>query len=1817
MLEPQTEIEESGGDATASGEKVRPTRRPREPSAKHRDATKAPETPSKDPASTRHDPNHEEDTLSPRSRTSSAPAKRVVSDGHWRRKRSPPKSTSSSKATRDTPSKAIREEDVCVTPIRTSERRRHHKRKSEEPVGAGLTSDPDSGVRIDDGIRVYSGPPSSCEKAAKSRGNRTSSSRRKSSGVKTHGKLRTRTPSPQEGRAAEERLQQRDADYDPKMDLEDPMDDSISQRSPRVRSSADDETRPYARGTSIEERSSARSRRSNLLSHAFGGSKKLFVKPPVVPVTTPRIPSIEAWLDETPDPFVNTDGVKMESEPMRRPSPPPADEISKNLPVKDPNAIWEVLDTKEGTRRHMTGSKKKRRVASSSIYEDNPFPNDFQPGPALQSAPSQVSPTPGSILNDAPDLSPAPASLRRRGAKRNSPSPTRERSKSLHELRDGNVHDVSEEDGPRLSVEGSSEAGDLPAPLRPPGLKSRRPFPTTGAHRLSTIASVSTLNSKASQSTAPSVTAASDVTLQAEPNPASQFVPEERDAFDPASLQRTRSRIAKHSDLMSVLSLPRADNKSIRSARSIRTNRSRLATATISDLMKEFATDEEKYMRELRTLVDGVIPVLLTCVLSRSDSAAAAGLFSPLCTGVDEVAVTKPIIDMGVALERLKALHRRVPKDDVRGLMTWAHGAQRVYSDYIKVWRMGFQDVVVNLAPAADDASSQAAPEKASGLDDGLPRNGDGDVVNAEGERVDVAYLLKRPLVRLKYVQKTLKGVNFINPSSEADMLATKFQELVNHARNRSNEERGRLEDEAASNIDPTRARDLRTMAPLAGVTIDRVRHVKARDNFNLSLQHTNGQRIDCRAELILRDDPPGSDAKGDILICEVEDKGRWLLYPPIQSTKISARNGDKMGEIVVMVTGFSAGGAAWQELLTLQAEEEQVGFDWVQMLGLDPVPPKITRSQSFVSRRERRKSHLEPATPSLATLSVTGASTSPVEPAVKSRTPSPREVDIPIGEKAHTDSKQWVEKTPLPSVVSGMEESREPDRPTETQPKTPTRASTNYVDHVNDLRTLPSSKSPRPLDNPESTKSSRTLADILGFHGTSTMTNGLRRTKAKRASKSEETSPQSPRSPSTLREEVSPLGQRAPEKAQPSMPSGHAPSIEPQPFSSNSSDQQEPRSEILKSDEMTPTRPPHHRSHSSVPSIDPPSIPKLRRESPSATPVEEPEAELDWPEAERYEERKKTSSRLTKRRPVSLDSPTVKDVPPPPPAHRSASSVELKDLKTPNLSPTKQRHRRSSSPLKHEYEPSTASESSSDSDTSTVEHNVSGSVSDLSSDEEFDPVQIPAPLMPVGSKVPFKKRTPPGSLYSGPQATLAPSNSASQAPYKTVPAQPTKANKTIASIFAWSDKGVWENLHPDECSITITPGLIEAHEMSSAHSKLKPPAALTPIVDDDAFSQLSSNLTSISDKSQPERPLVALELTPHVALRHGTAIDICVRSPPTPASRLTVGTNNIMFRSRNPEECEALYALINHARIHNPTYIALMNARPRDPLSTGSRPNTATGSSRSSWFGGWGRSNSYRASSNARPVSVAQSDSSIGSMASTFSALKRFKPTNGGGLFSISRSTVTSRIGSGANSIYSSSDSMNSSGHGSGTASPAGAYKPPGVASDGIGLSGMKIRFYERETASKWREMGSARLTIMRPPLLPSAGNNATLGSSSSESMASAGTRPSSAHGTSARPAVPPSGSHMDTKRIVVQGKTKGETLLDVTLGENCFERVARTGIAVYVWEDVVGPNGELGVVNAVGGVVAGRARVYMIQVSLFFFPLVSFFFPNGKGNT
>ncbi|KAL9615176.1 MAG: hypothetical protein Q9167_000382 [Letrouitia subvulpina] len=1467
------------------------------------------------------------------------------------------------------------------------------------------------------------------------------------------------------------------------------------------------------------------SHKGKILGHALGHSKRTSTKSLATSSPTPRAPSIEAWLDKTLDPFVDSTSRLTEH----------LDILNGRENTEDLSRASVILDPEEDARLNPQASKIKKRIPSSSTYKNGSVPSDDKLSPHSMSLKEET--TSGSKLvqpNDRPRAGSSP--LKRCGARKLAASLSQDGWKSAAEQPDppNDGRSILSSNGSTSSVEGP----DPSAPMRPPCI-SRRRFPSTGAHRLSTIASVDTFDAPMQTKSTLSEPKAFEQSTNLASSKQDASEQKLKKIVDPCSIRKRRSRLTRHDDLISVLSMPKTGDRSIRSARSIRTNRSQLATATVGDLLKELSMDEEKYMRELRTLVDGVIPVLLTCVLSKSDCAVAAGLFRSQPTNPEDQTFTKPIIDMGVALEQLKLLHRQIPTENTKALLRWAQRAQRVYTEYLKAWRMGFQDVVVNLAPAldADGSPTDMTGRIDGGPNEGLPLDQNGDVINNDGARVDVAFLLKRPLVRLKNLAKTLKGINFLSPSAEAEKLACKFQELVVTARNRSNEERARLEDEAAKSIDSTRARDPQTLAPLTGVIIERTCRVRARDHFNLVLQHSSGQRMDCRAELLLRDEAGGP---GDLLICEVDAADRWLLFPPIGFNEVSARNGNGSGEIVVMIRGISAKGSEWQEILSLTISDEQAGFEWVQMLGLIPVPPTISRSPSFLNNHSIRTPPVQRRPANLNTREA------PVCPNT-GKPPYPPEIDVPIGEQATDTSKEWakkfehlaleksttvsplIEKADLPQGLSNLMANGSSASPYLSAEK----------DH--DLCSLPPKAPETSMSERDMTYRPRSFKEALGLTGTSSVSLGIKRRAAKRISKNygAPAMSRSTKSPSTASRNERQLAEKAQIRRTSGMDTSEIHEKEPPRLDSvlsNTSADPDPR--------LNP-----QLSLSSVPCTEHSEISKTPVSASSCSNSSEPQSPLRHP-------------RLNGSTPAPQDSSVSHS------ARHSSTPIDLQGVKSPVL-PLKAnnlQHRRSSSPLKHEYEPSTASETSSDSDDSILERNAATPISSSSDDEDFEE-DAASTLLPLVSLGVTPKSYSRQSLYSLPNNTLKPSESASQAPYKRVPTQPKKASKTIALIFSWSEQGSWESLHPDECSIVITPGLIEAFEMSAAHSRGIPLSSSTPVVDLDSFSEASSFTISQAEETSDVHPLVALELTPLVPLRRGTAIDISIRSPPIANSQITTG-NNIMFRSRNPEECEALYALINHSRINNPTYIALQNAR--GPFGSvdgmGQRPSTrAAGSRVSSWFRGWGASSGYRASNTPTP-SIAPSESSVGTMVSAFSALKRFGKS--GSMFNIARSTISSR----ENSIYTSSD--NSSG--------SGASSLLNTAVDGetnapIGLSNAKIRLYIRETPSRWRDMGAARLTILRP------GQDAVTGTSASGEAA---IRPSTGR------------QRLSEKRIVINGKTRGEVLLDVTLGESCFERVARTGIALSVWEDVVGPNGELGTVGAVGGVGGGRVKVYMIQV-------------------
>ncbi|KAI9789543.1 MAG: hypothetical protein M1816_005950 [Peltula sp. TS41687] len=1459
-------------------------------------------------------------------------------------------------------------------------------------------------------------------------------------------------------------------------------------------------------------RSKSFSPKVNFLREAYDEGRKIFERPQPQPLPRPPGNRIVAWLDDTPDPFVNAH--LPFSEPQPTPELEPARETRKRSTGRTNPKLKNDDDGGLGSSEHRNSGRRHDREGKSStpgIFEHRGPPESFPTDPTTGYPDLSAPEVDAHSQQGLPVISPM---LKRTGAKKLSSSPTgRKRRSRIKET-------VEEDDRSQISVpdpEQSSAAKVPVEPFREPSVSYKRPYLYAARPQLSTIASVETFTVREEEQAPPTI---SEISYPAEETQTEEHgsevqEPTMTETESHSGHNPTLKRRLTHSELMSVLSLPDT-TRSRRSARSIKSSRSKLTNTNIADLLNELAEDERNYMRELNTLVDGVIPVLLTCVLSKSDSAIAAGLFGSPSRSVDDQNFTRPIIDMGIALERLRSLHKRIPLQDYNRLLHWAEAARKLYAEYIKCWRMGFQDVVINLAPANQSNSGAMGdlPEPVTAstqehtINEGLPRNADGDVVDDNGKRVDVAYLLKRPL-----------AINRVQPSDLAEERANQFHGLVVKARHRVNEERGRMEDEAAANIDTSKARDPRTLASLSLVDINPERRVIARDCFDLHLEHSSGQRLDCKVELFFREDLPGKGNSFDLLICEVDLTSRWLLFPPIESGQYSARKGDSPGQLVVMLRGTDGQSQDWHELLSLVTDDEPACTEWLQWLGSHPVPPAIIHQQPFKEPTPTQLSSSELSVLNTTTatdigalsLSALQANEVPIgahmEPLVQATSEDRVRDQSRVRQQTHGSDHQ-----PILSTVSSTAQSSSRILETEEKISSLPPATTHEA--------LP----PNDLDEP------MVQAGKGSFWGK------LRRTKAKRIAKSTGESPTRQRAPREVEEDDS--FQNAGPSAHPHAASFSEPSSTvAYPLSPSNRDVAQVKDPALGSDyisgshqtpeassssasrsDCTPEsgRPYMSRRPSSVPSLDPPTIPKLRRNYPSSHSTELGPGESI------------TQNTAT----VQASRPT----PPSPPVHQSPNSLQIRNaipnLEAPSAGSRLNNVRRSSSPLKHEYAPSSPSETSPGAQTYSGESSSEeegGTFFATSDEEELEDGDVPTPLPPSGAFQRSRGASPQGSIYSLPNTTLAPSDSASQTPSNAVPQQPMRARKFIASIYSWAD-GSWEMLHPRECSIVVTPGLIEAYELGASHS--------IPLV---ANQETESNTTPASPAPEQEvRPLVGQELTPLVQLSQGTAVDVSIRSPLIARSKLSAG-DNIMFRSRSPEECKALYNMINYARIHNPRYISLHEARALERHSP--LPTFAVDRQQRSSRWGWRSrrtSASYQASGGAAPLS--ENSAGTGTTAA-FSAMRLF--SSGGRFFNIARSSIGSRRESTSNSLASSSAASSAY-----TRDAAGRDAPD-----------YKIQLYRRDGAD-WASMGDARLSIGGVP-----------------------------------PGYTQYGFTGQEKRITVAGATAGETLLDACLAGNAFRRIGRTGIAVSIMEEAVGPNGEVGQVAAVGG-TGPKCKIYMLQM-------------------
>lgn len=747
--------------------------------------TKSVEEAPERPKSAKKQPIHNK--LDDEVQVATAPKKRVVSDSHWRNNKSPPKDGSATKrpspkplptawvrpAARravDTPKVEDTAEPKPATPPQPKQRiiftskstgqrtRSQRQRRPSRPTSSGNGERPTSSgsgsaketKSADEGVTAPASPSPPAEKkeVVRVRRRRARTSPRGSLSAEDLPPAKPRSIHKSETSLSEDPANLITVEYEPSQ-VDQRNHDEMRERRRRRRRKVP--SGDVSQEDSPKEPASSGRRRPHRRSYQEGEEVTSPRAPePAAPATPPQAfgSRLEAWLQTTPDPFVDADARR------RRKS---KDSVSTlELPKAQRSDISASTDAKDAPVEEIperSSDSRRRRKRRSDIKVET---RDLDDASAV---------TPTDPVDADKEGTPTPT-LKRRGAKRTQHSPTKDRVMSLPAPAS---HDKDEEvasSAPSSSVEPHSmELDDLTPKTRFETPAMRRLFPSTGK-RLSTIVSVETFATKMQQAP-PSETVDSEATetMEEQPKlieaaPASEVGSHRNpETSTIVSRRSTKRRLASHADLISVLSMPKAGTRSIVSARSIRTNRSRLATATISDIMKELAADENKYMRELRTLVDGVIPVLLSCVLSRSDSAVAAGLFSRSST--DPSHVTKPIVDMGVSLERLKTLHKRVPREDSEAFLLWARSAQRVYADYIGAWRLGFQDVVISLASADDDPFTPAkvvnGPDDGAPWDEGLPRNAEGYVINGDGERVDVAYMLKRPLVRLKYLSKTIK----------------------------------------------------------------------------------------------------------------------------------------------------------------------------------------------------------------------------------------------------------------------------------------------------------------------------------------------------------------------------------------------------------------------------------------------------------------------------------------------------------------------------------------------------------------------------------------------------------------------------------------------------------------------------------------------------------------------------------------------------------------------------------------------------------------------------------------------------------------------------------------------------------------------------------------------------------------------------------------------------------------------------------------------------------------------------------------------------
>jgi hypothetical protein len=525
--------------------------------------------------------------------------------------------------------------------------------------------------------------------------------------------------------------------------------------------------------------------------------------------------------------------------------------------------------------------------------------------------------------------------------------------------------------------------------------------------------------------------------------------------------------------------------------------------------------------------------------------------------------------------------------------------------------------------------------------------------------------------------------------------------------------------------------------------------------------------------------------------------------------------------------------------------------------------------------------------------------------------------------------------------------------------------------------------------------------------------------------------------------------------------------------------------------------------------------------------------------------------------------TPFREDGAPPPPIHRTLTvKSPSQQLPAPVDTGLARVKRRGSSPLKHEYHPSDVS-----SDSSSASSDSSSESSESSSDE-LDEDEVPDTIPGYS----IRKPEPVSAESVVSESSITPSASASQVGTRnqTRADEDRPSQKFVAAVSYWSSrKGQWKDIEVGQLSIVVYPGSLEVHRLSPRNSQ--------------AF-QLQSGGTSEVDNRDKDAggivPLVGLILTPVVMIRRSTALDLEIRSPESPESRLKTGS--AMFRLRAPSQAEAkdLYEAVHRSRLNNARYIQLSEeARVRSfgTQQNGPADGSADGDSSSRRRSFFGRKNSYRASTRAPSLSLHSGSTSI----SATSFLRRL--TGGGNTsFNIDESSVdkhsrpASIAGAGGGSLGSSSGSSTgalSTPPRSVSISLSGSGASQSRWSNGLAKpfspdSPLEIRCHLNVHNNRWADKGDCILNISQPP--PGVRQELRL-------------------------------YHGMEKRIIVTHMTKktgdkATILLDAVLGSKCFSMLGARGIMCSVWENLRDEEGNVGVAPAQGA-LAGRVTKWCFQ--------------------